>query len=182
MITFISGGARSGKSSHAEELAINCFKEIAQNHSQKLFYIATAQPLDEEMTERIERHQQTRDSAWETIQEPFYVTKALKHCQTGDVVLIDCLTLWLSNMMFGLQELPSQIKQEVLAWIDIARKRKLQLFIVSNDLNEGLPTSSEMVQRYISLMGMIHQTITALADHTIRVTAGIAEEMKEVCQ
>lgn len=176
MIIFISGGARSGKSKYAEELAqeIHSQQQLHQySLSPNLYYLATAEALDQEMSNRIKRHIEQRDSRWKTIEEPYDIAQVLRSCHEGDVVLIDCVTIWLNNVMFGLKEPLEQIQERVDRWVKIARDKKLAVLLVSNDVNEGMPTADDMVQQYIKYLGRIHQQLVSEADQAIQVIAGI---------
>lgn len=190
MIFFISGGARSGKSSYAENLALEIYAEIKKqsqdniSYRPSLYYLATSQALDHEMVDRIERHreqralnQKTRVS-WKTIEEPYDITRVLLSFKAGDVVLLDCLTIWLNNVMFGLEQPMELIQKEVEKWVSIARAQSVELIIVSNDLNEGMPSSYSMVQHYVKGLERIHKHLVTEADQAIQVIAGIAFNWK----
>jgi adenosylcobinamide kinase/adenosylcobinamide-phosphate guanylyltransferase len=185
MITFISGGARSGKSEVAERLALKQYidqstkENITQaSHRKKLVYIATSQILDREMEERISRHIQTRGEEWETREEAYELTAILKEYKVKDVILIDCLTIWLSNMLFQKNVGNTRIEDCVEEWMEVANKQGLHLFIVSNDINEGIPSSYETVQVYMKLLERLHQKIVIEADQAIQVVAGIPYDWK----
>lgn len=191
MIIFISGGARSGKSSYAEKIALEMHEKTKQQKlvdnslSPRLYYLATAEALDQEMAERIKRHQEQRNLnrkttlSWETIEEPYDITHVLRSCQDGDVVLIDCVTVWLNNVMFRLKQPIELIQKEVESWINTARDQRLELIIVSNDLNEGMPSSYCVVQQYIKGLQWIHRLMVTEADQAIQVIAGIPFNWKD---
>jgi adenosylcobinamide kinase/adenosylcobinamide-phosphate guanylyltransferase len=209
MITFISGGSRSGKSEVAERLALQQYIEQDTkeniNHSTKksvdqytlasldqstkekmtqvskrkrLLYIATSQILDQEMEERVSRHIQTRGEEWETREEAYDITAILQEYKAGDVILIDCLTIWLSNMLFRKNVDITRIEDCVEEWMEVASKQELHLFIVSNDINEGIPSSYETVLVYMKLLERLHQKIVFEADQAIQVVAGIPYDWK----
>lgn len=174
MIVFISGGARSGKSALAEELALSYYQETnPSGASENPMYIATSKRSDKEMEERIERHRQERVDVWNTVEEPYELLPVLQKAQTGDVVLIDCLTIWLSNMVFGKSCDLAEIKALIAEMIVLARKKKLALFLVSNDINEGIPHPSDAVNRYVYTLQQVHQQVVSEADKAIEVNAGI---------
>ena len=125
-IYFVAGGARSGKSRKGEELA----KSLAG--TAKPIFIATAEAVDDEMTSRIKKHQDDRGAAFELIEEPKNLTKALKGVDSQATVLVDCLTLWLSNNMFG-DSVDSN--ESVIA---AAKARKGSTIFVSNEVGEGI--------------------------------------------
>jgi adenosylcobinamide kinase/adenosylcobinamide-phosphate guanylyltransferase len=181
MITFISGGARSGKSRFAEELAVSMHTQmqdslqLAHGHTAKpnLYYLATAQSKDLEMMARIERHIEERGGLWQTIEEPHNISRVLQSCQADDVILVDCLTIWLNNVMFGIEQPPEIIQQAIKEWLRLAEKKRLHILFVSNDVNEGVPSSYDMVHHYIKVLEDIHSYIVREADQAIQVIAGI---------
>ncbi|WP_173917239.1 bifunctional adenosylcobinamide kinase/adenosylcobinamide-phosphate guanylyltransferase [Halobacillus sp. Marseille-Q1614] len=175
MLTFISGGARCGKSSFAEKQA------LASCHSQKngkLYYVATSMTSDEEMEARISRHRLERGEEWQTIEAPAEVQAALEKIEQGSTVLIDCLTVWLSNKLFINQSGWKEIFQEVSSWTAIARQQQLHLYIVSNDLNEGIPSDMDSVKSYVYMLEQLHQCVITAADEVYQVIAGIPEKWK----
>ncbi len=173
MITFISGGARSGKSSFAENMALTSFEKARETKVDvQLLYIATAKRSDLEMEQRIDRHQNERAKYWKTFEEPHFVSNVLLKANSEDVILIDCLTVWLSNMMFDLDFHVKQFIEAVDEWLRIAKHKGLSLIIVSNDLNEGLPHSSQFVNDYIYNLESLHKRIVKEADYAIEVTTG----------
>lgn len=177
MIIFISGGTRSGKSRYAEELAQEIHGQKQQLHqnypnSPNLYYLATAEALDQEMTNRINRHIEQRDSRWKTIEEAYDLAHVISSCHEGDVILIDCVTIWLNNLMFGLKEPLEQIQERVDRWVQMARGKNLVLLLVSNDVNEGFPNADHMVQQYMMSLERIHQQLVSEADQAIQVIAG----------
>ncbi|MDQ0228994.1 bifunctional adenosylcobinamide kinase/adenosylcobinamide-phosphate guanylyltransferase [Metabacillus malikii] len=174
MIVFISGGARSGKSQFAEDKALALFEKQKQtNETAYLYYVATAKRTDTEMVERIGIHQQSRSNKWSTIEEPFHVLNVLKTCRTGGVILLDCLTIWLSNAMFDHHKSKEELITIINSWIDTAKLRNIQLIIVSNDVNEGFPVTDKYVSNYMYLLQKLHQLIVNRAEHVIQLQAGI---------
>lgn len=169
MIAFICGGARSGKSQFAENMALRLTKQKNSN----LYYLATARKSDDEMVERILIHQKDRGETWSTLEEPFDLEKVLMSCHTHDVILIDCLTIWLSNVMFERHYGIEKLEDEVSSWIHLARKKQFSLVIVSNDVNEGTPFADEFVLTYIYSLQKLHQLLVTQADAAVEVQAGI---------
>ncbi|WP_226665289.1 bifunctional adenosylcobinamide kinase/adenosylcobinamide-phosphate guanylyltransferase [Metabacillus litoralis] len=180
MITFISGGARSGKSSFAEDLSIKSYKRHNQKTDTeiKLYYFATAERSDGEMNARIERHINERDKKWKTIEVPTDIAARLEQLNTFDVILIDCLTVWLNNMMYKKQADLFQIKAEVSNWIDICIRKQLVLYIVSNDLNEGMLVKDYFTHQYMYALEDVHQFIISESDAAYQVIAGIPVQWK----
>ncbi|MFC4322241.1 bifunctional adenosylcobinamide kinase/adenosylcobinamide-phosphate guanylyltransferase [Litchfieldia salsa] len=172
MIIFISGGARSGKSHFSEETALSIYNK-KNNKEKSLYYIATAKKSDVEMGQRIQIHQQERGNEWETIEEPFDLNSVLLQFKKGDVILVDCLTIWLSNVMFELGYSLQEIENHIDQLLTTADEKQLYLILVSNDLNEGLPHSSELVLTYMIALQQIHQRIIGRSDLVVQVQAGI---------
>ena len=176
MITFISGGARSGKSSFAEKYSLNLFKQ--DNKNSTLLYIATAERTDREMEERINRHIEERDSIWQTVEAPLDILAILEKTKGQEVILLDCLTVWLNNMMFKENIDLVSIIANVSKWIQLSRQKQIELIIVSNDLNEGMPIDHIMVHEYIYNLEKVHRTITESAESVYQVVAGIPIKWK----
>lgn len=168
MITFISGGARSGKSSLAERMALDAAK------GEKPYYIATAaKDTGEEMGERIALHSRDRGDAWVTIEEPYFIDQTLKDLPNKTVVLIDCLTVWTSSLMFSENLSSNEIVKRLEKTLSIARKKEFNLFIVSNDVNEGFPIQDKYVANYISCLEALHKRTVKEADTVLEVICGI---------
>lgn len=183
-ITFITGGVRSGKSTFAEKMASVSWK--AENYGQ-LHYIAAMQPSDEEMKQRIEKHQEDRGRSglnWKTWEKPTSISELAVNFSHEDVVLLDCLTTWLNNELFlkvdrwqdesFLRELYEKIWNE----IEVISRKVKSFIIVSNEvLNEPLQTN-DLVLIYSSLLGSLHQRIVAQSRQAYLVEAGIPILMK----
>ncbi|MFG6118025.1 bifunctional adenosylcobinamide kinase/adenosylcobinamide-phosphate guanylyltransferase [Thalassobacillus sp. B23F22_16] len=176
MITFISGGARSGKSSFAEKLALESYHKHKVGN---LYYIATSLPSDEEMKARIARHRNDREEEWQTIEAPIHIKDSLQEIQKESTVLIDCLTVWLGNRLYIDQADWETIIQEVSGWLQAARGRQLNLYVVSNDINEGVPASSRSVAAYIYMLAKLHQHIIASSKEVYQVIAGLPVKWKD---
>lgn len=171
MIVFISGGARSGKSSFAEDFALSHYQKADINIS--MFYVATAISSDAEMKMRISHHIQTRSLLWNTIEAPFDLLPVFRHFKKGQIVLVDCLTIWLSNQLYERKISPIFIKNHFRQLLEIVRQKEMDLIIVSNDLNEGVPIKNRLVSQYISTLEKLHMEIINQADYAIQVVAGI---------
>lgn len=179
MITFVSGGARSGKSQYAEQLA----KTIAEQSDRKyqctrtLVYMATAKSpcseTDLEMVQRIERHRLQRDHLWQTIEEPYHIEHALANIERGSVVVLDCLTLWTSQLLYDRQLCQAEIAHKLKNMLDETYKRQLSLIVVSNDVNEGLPATTETVSEFMRILESIHHIVVQEADEVTQVIAGL---------
>ena len=165
-IYFVAGGARSGKSRKGEELA----KNLAG--STKPIFIATAEAVDEEMTSRIKKHQVDRGTAFDLVEEPKNLTKALKTVAPDATVLVDCLTLWLSNNMMGDG---TDTNQSV---IDAARARKGATIFISNEVGEGIVPMHPVSREFRDLSGIMNQQFAEAADKVYFMKFGIAQELK----
>lgn len=169
-IIFITGGARSGKSSYAQQQALAL--------SSQPIYVATAKKHtnDEEFSQRINRHISDRDERWITIEEQMYISKLLLN---DKIVVIDCVTLWLSNF-FSLYNYDSEkalkaIKDE----IDAIEEIQATFFIISNEIGMGVHAASEMGRKFTDLQGWANQHIALRANNVILMVSGIPVVIKE---
>ncbi|TVP87786.1 MAG: bifunctional adenosylcobinamide kinase/adenosylcobinamide-phosphate guanylyltransferase [Alkalicoccus sp.] len=170
VITFISGGARSGKSSIAETAVLS--------RTSSPVYIASSRYTDEEMSERIRHHRRTRSARFTTVEAGFHVKEALSGMKEESAGVLDCLTVWLSEALFteGLDE--QKIMKEAALWTDIIEKRRLYIIIVSNDVNEaGLP-SGESVRSYVDVLEKLHRFFIQHSENVIQVRAGFPKVWK----
>jgi adenosylcobinamide kinase/adenosylcobinamide-phosphate guanylyltransferase len=164
-LTFLIGGARSGKSRHAEHLVTR--------HAAPWAYIATAEAYDEEMRERIAMHRAQRGEGWITIDAPLDLAGALDSVARGRPVLVDCLTLWLTNHMLAGHDLVAECARlERL----LARPRG-PWFVVSNEVGQGIVPDNALARRFRDAAGRLNQQIAAVADEVILMVAGLP--MKE---
>jgi adenosylcobinamide kinase/adenosylcobinamide-phosphate guanylyltransferase len=167
---FITGGARSGKSAFAEK--------IAADLGGKRAYLATAQALDAEMVARIEHHRKRRGSAWDTYEEPLAVAELLRKLSGRcDVVLLDCLTLWLSNVMARNSDDASVIAQadELVAAI---RAFAGSCIVVSNEVGLGIVPDNALARRFRDLAGFVNQKVAQASDEAYLLTSGIPMKIK----
>lgn len=172
MIVFVSGGARSGKSQVAEQCVLEAAGKTA------CYYIATAKVYDAEMAERVARHQSGRDACWVTLEAPLAIDYAIAQVPDGHAVLLDCLTLWASQVMFSAGLNPPEGLRLLERALEDARSRGLTLVVVSNDLNEELIPSQPDTWRYVAFIQQLHCRVAALADSVLEVIAGCALEWK----
>jgi len=164
MLTLITGGARSGKTRHA----LNIGKDITPR-----FYIATAQLLDDEMRERAMRHRFERGPQWETIEEPFDVARRLSGLD--GIVVLDCLTLWLSNWM--LNDEP-QVDSQVDALCSALRCIPFHVVAISNEVGWSIVPENVLARRFRDVSGLMNQKIAAIADSVILMVCGIPTKVK----
>ena len=175
-IHLVLGGARSGKSSYAEKQATTLAKSLKKS----LVYIATAQANDEEMAERIKKHQQDRVDNWLTIETPLRLVEELKALKSQKVVvLIDCLTLWLTNHLCQ-ASLDSwrQAKSELLSLLTTWSDGNADLIFVSNEVGHGIVPMGELSRQFVDESGWLHQEIAALANKVDFIMAGLPLVMK----
>jgi adenosylcobinamide kinase / adenosylcobinamide-phosphate guanylyltransferase len=166
-ITLVLGGARSGKSSFAQKLA-----EDAAGY---LIYIATAQPLDAEMTERIARHRLDRGPRWQTVECPLGLANAVAVNQGDEkTILVDCLTLWLSNLLLGDQDITAAVSGLIETLINSPAK----VILVSNEVGQGIVPDNELARRFRDEAGWLNQAIADAAHDVWFVTAGLPQQLK----
>ncbi|OSQ40897.1 adenosylcobinamide kinase [Thalassospira mesophila] len=166
-VHLVLGGARSGKSKFAEDLVVAAGGGT---------YIATGRAWDDEMVERINHHKQRRGSLWATIEEPLdlcAVLSRLDHDSEGPV-LVDCLTLWLTNLMIN----EDNIDQEIDQLCDLLPRLALPVLLVSNEVGFGIVPENAMARAFRDHAGRLHQRIAALASRVTLVVAGIPMAVK----
>jgi adenosylcobinamide kinase/adenosylcobinamide-phosphate guanylyltransferase len=160
-ITLVLGGARSGKSRYAEGLITA--------RAPPWVYVATAQALDLEMTERIARHRARRAAPWQTIEAPDDLAAAVGAAPTGAPVLIDCLTLWLSNRMLANADIDAETERLEAALAG----RSGAVVLVSNEVGFGIVPDNALGRRFRDLQGQLNQRLAARADRVVLVVAGL---------
>ncbi len=169
MKVFVLGGARSGKSAFALARAASLPGRKA--------YIATAQAFDDEMKVRIERHRLERPADWDTFEEPLDLSGLLvKIKDSHDVILIDCLTLWLSNLMLADRDISAATE----SFISVMATVGGSLFAVSNEVGFGIVPGNEMARKFRDLAGTLNQRVAATADQVYLVAAGIPIKIREI--
>lgn len=165
-LTLILGGARSGKSSFALSLARG--KEMVT-------FIATALPLDEEMKERIDSHKRERPIYWKTVEEPIELLLAIKGVNS-EVIILDCLTMWVSNLLERYTDEEIMKKAEEVAMY--TRDINLEIITISNEVGLGLVPEYPIGRRYRDLLGKINQIFAKYANKVFFMIAGIPLEVK----
>ncbi|MGA2515479.1 MAG: bifunctional adenosylcobinamide kinase/adenosylcobinamide-phosphate guanylyltransferase [Thermodesulfobacteriota bacterium] len=169
-IILITGGCRSGKSRFA--------LDYANRHFSKKLYLATCEALDEEMAQRIEHHKKMRSPEWQTIEEPIeIVDKIRRYGDEVEVILLDCITLWLSNLLMRRKD-DSEIMKEISALIDMIQEKQTSLILVSNEVGLGIVPADPLSRRFRDLSGMINQRIAEAADMVIFMVSGIPTFLK----
>jgi adenosylcobinamide kinase/adenosylcobinamide-phosphate guanylyltransferase len=166
VIILITGGARSGKSVRAEARA----KAFAG----KPVYIATAEALDAEMRERIARHRARRDGEWIEHETPLELVPALTATDGGGARLVDCLTLWLSNLMHAERDW----SRETAALVEVLRAQKSPVVLVTNEVGLGIVPDNALARRFRDAAGIMNQTVAQAADEVEFVVAGLPVRVK----
>ena len=164
-LTLVLGGARSGKSAYAEALL--------RRRPPPWIYIATAQPWDAEMTARIERHRADRGEPWTTVEAPIDLPRALR-AVSGRPVLVDCLTLWLSNVMLADDDVDRAFTELETA----IAGRDATTVAVSNEVGLSIVPDNALARAFRDHAGRLHQRLAAAADHVVFVVAGLPMVLK----
>ena len=176
-LIFITGGARSGKSNFAEKMALSLGKSVA--------YLATGQPLDKEMDYRIKKHKTKRPTEWETYEEPIEVSELVSSLgRKKEVILIDCLTLLVSNLLLrekNKAENPQgeeKILLEIEKLTEISYQVPAQIIIVSNEVGMGLVPDNPLGRVYRDILGRANSIIANKADEVFMMISGIPLKIK----
>jgi len=166
-ITFITGGARSGKSSFAQRLA--------EENSANPVYLATARVWDDDFKNRIKRHQSDRGNQWTTIEEEVNISKLNLN---GKTVLMDCITLWLTNIFHDNDyDIEKSFAFATSEWEDFL-KNDFTLYVVSNEIGMGIHADTEVGRKFIDLQGWMNQFIAARSTNVYFLVSGISMKIK----
>lgn len=165
-LTFVIGGARSGKSAHAERLVTA--------GAAPWTYIATAQAYDEEMRERIAMHRARRGDGWETVDAPFDLVSAIEAVPDGRPLLVDCLTLWLTNHMLADHDLAAECRR--LA--DLLARPRGPWVVVSNEVGLGIVPDNALARRFRDEAGRLNQQVATVAGTVVMTVAGLPLKVK----
>ena len=170
MLQLILGGARSGKSRLAEKLA--------QESGLSVIYIATAQALDLEMQQRIQHHQQQRPEHWQVYEEPILLAdQLLKIDKENQVILVDCLTLWLTNLLLAEDKILQQSQIEKL--FHVLPQLQSNIILVSNETGLGIVPIGEISRQFVDEAGRLHQTLGQIANKVMFCVAGFPMVLKD---
>ena len=166
-LTLVLGGVRSGKSCEAERRVLASGLEPV--------YLATAEALDAEMAARIAAHRARRGPAWRTVEEPLDLAGALeREASAGRACLVDCLTLWLTNLMVG----ERRVEAELDRLIGVLPQLPGALVLVSNEVGQGVVPTAALARAFVDHAGRLHQRIAEQADVVVFMTAGLAQRLK----
>jgi len=169
-VTLVLGGARSGKSRYAQQLAEKC---------ERVVFVATATPSDDEMRRKIDRHRADRPENWLTIEEPIELPQVLtRHAAECDLIVLDCLTLFAANLLEAEAGSDEATERKVIALCDALRSIECSIVLVSNEVGNGVVPAYESGVRYRDLLGEINQSVARLADDVVLMVAGIPLALK----
>ncbi|PCD01259.1 bifunctional adenosylcobinamide kinase/adenosylcobinamide-phosphate guanylyltransferase [Halopseudomonas pelagia] len=169
MQELILGGARSGKSRLAEQLA--------KDSGWPVTYIATSQALDGEMSERIRQHQQSRPAEWALVEEPLALADVLRReAATERCLLVDCLTLWLTNLLLCDDQSRLEVEREAL--LDCLGALPGRIILVSNETGLGVVPMGELSRRYVDAAGWLHQALAQRCERVLFCIAGLPMALK----
>lgn len=169
MLQLILGGARSGKSRLAEKLASDSAMPVT--------YIATSQPQDGEMNARVTLHRQRRPSHWGLIEEPLELARVLReHAAPGQCLLVDCLTLWLTNLL--MLDDPQRLGVERDQLLDCLASLPGEIIFVSNETGLGVVPLGELTRRYVDEAGWLHQALAERCQRVVLTVAGLPLTLK----
>jgi adenosylcobinamide kinase/adenosylcobinamide-phosphate guanylyltransferase len=168
---FVIGGCRSGKSNHALELA----EEMAANER---VFIATCVPQDGEMRQRVAKHQKNRSQSWKTIEAPLHLPQAIMdNARTEGVVLVDCLTLWINNLLME-NESPPDVEDQISRLVQAVQSAEGPVIMVSNEVGTGIVPENKLARVYRDLVGSVNQAVARSADRVVWVVAGVPVNIK----
>ncbi len=173
MIELVIGGARSGKSAYAEKRA--------NESGKKVIYIATAEAGDSEMQTRIDQHRQNRPQQWQTVEEPIKLADVIQQNSGSELcLLVDCLTLWLTNILFDKQgEIQQTVfEKETTALYNSLSNYSGQIILVTNEVGLGIVAIDRMTRRFVDEAGLLHQKIAAIINKGVLITAGLPQVLK----
>lgn len=172
-LVLILGGARSGKSTTAERLA---------RDAERVLFIATAEALDEAMQRRIAAHRRYRPDHWDTLEEPIDVTSAVRPLvERYDTFVLDCLTLWVSNLLLADEEASDAegaVLKAVGRLLDLIDTAGGRWILVSNEVGQGIVPASPLGREYRDVLGRVNQLVASRADKAYLMVAGLALELK----
>lgn len=168
--TLVLGGARSGKSAFAQKAA----ESAAAGVEARPILIATGQAFDDEMAERIARHQAERGGSWTTVEAPLALPEAIAALPAEAVAVVDCLTLWMSNLMLG----DHDVETAATALTEAVAACRARLWLVSNEVGLGLVPETPLGRRFRDAIGRLHQRLAQTADEVYFIAAGLPLRLK----
>jgi len=169
-LTLITGGARSGKSSFAQQRA--------SAHQGSVLFLATAEARDDDMAARIAKHQAERPDHWRTLEEPVYVARALAGAAPAALVLLDCVTLWVTNLLLREGATWEQAHAELDALLAWYRAQSADLVVVTNEVGLGIVPADPLSRTFRDWLGLFNQRLAAEADVVYLMVSGLPVEVK----
>jgi len=169
-LTVLIGGVRSGKSDIAADMA--------ERSRLPVVFIATAEPRDDEMTNRIERHREQRPSSWKTVEAPIDLAEAITAAPDAALVVVDCLTLWVSNLMERFDD--ADIFRTATQAAGVATGRHAPVVAVTNEVGAGIVPDNALARRYRDLLGGVNKIWTAAAERALLVVAGRVLDLRQM--
>lgn len=178
-LILVTGGARSGKSSFAEQ--------YVARYGRKIAYIATSQVLDEEMKFRVSLHRDRRPADWDTYEAPFDAHEAVKEAAAGhDMILFDCLTVYISNLLCSLEDVEDSarnyelVKNSCAELVSAVQDCDATLVVVTNEVGDGIVPMNRLAREFRDLAGLANQLLARQAEEVFLVTAGIPVNIKQL--
>lgn len=172
-LILLLGGARAGKSSYALRLA--------EENGGSVCFIATAQAFDDDMTARINRHRNERPAHWRTIEETYELGDALRQASDADVVIVDCLTLFVSNWLLrenDEQQCDEALRRVLVDFVHTARSQRQTIICVSNEVGLGIVPETPLGRVFRDLLGRVNQKFAQVADEVYLIVAGLKTQLK----
>lgn len=178
ILTFVTGGARSGKSRYALDLALRSARRPA--------FVATAEPFDDGMSDRIQRHREERGSQFFTVEEPVDLAGALRRLPPEtDLAVVDCLTVWLGNLLYRREGQPEPLSadpgdyEEIRNFLGLLNGPHTPLIVVTNEVGMGIISENALARLFTDLSGRLNQEVAARADRVVLMVSGIPMVAKE---
>jgi|SRR6185437_12113505 len=169
-VTLVLGGVRSGKSRWAQQLAAN---------AARVAYVATAQPCDAEMAEKIRRHRDERPSHWHTFEEPLELGRLIAEYSAGfDVILIDCLTVFVANLQGAADADPVSMARRIEDFLEALRTLPVSMVLVSNEVGSGVVPPYPAGRKFRDALGELNQRVAGIANNVVLLVAGIPLALK----
>ncbi len=168
-VVLVGGGTRSGKSDFALALA--------RGLGHRRLFVATAQPGDDEMHARIRRHRTTRGTDFQTVEEPLAIAEVFRRVEEHDVVVLDCLTLWLANLLLGGHDAEAVLRR-VNEFADVLDRRRVHAVIVTSEVGLGLVPETPLGRTFRDVTGLAHQRLAELADEVYFGVMGVILRLK----
>lgn len=172
-LVLLLGGARAGKSTYALRLA--------QESNEAVCFIATAQALDDDMSTRIDRHRGERPAEWQTIEEPYEIARALRESAHASVVIVDCLTLFVSNWLLretDENKCEEKLREITADFLNTAQQQRQTIICVANEVGLGVVPETRLGRTFRDLLGRVNQDFAQAADEVYLLVAGIKMQLK----